>query len=59
MTLKEDKQVYKKLLLIAIPMMIQNGISNFVNLLDNLMIGDLGTNAISGVAIANQLIFVG
>ena len=58
MTLKEDKQVYKKLLLIAIPMMIQNGISNFVNLLDNLMIGELGTNAISGVAIANQLIFV-
>lgn len=55
---KEDKQIYKKLLLIAIPMMVQNGISNFVNLLDNLMIGDLGTNAISGVAIANQLIFV-
>lgn len=39
-------------------MMVQNGISNFVNLLDNLMIGDLGTNAISGVAIANQLIFI-
>ena len=55
---KEDKQIYKKLLLIAVPMMVQNGISNFVNLLDNLMIGDLGTNAISGVAIANQLIFV-
>ena len=58
LTLKEDKNQYKKLLMIAIPMMIQNGISNFVNLLDNLMIGDLGTNAISGVAIANQLIFV-
>ena len=58
MTLKEDKSSYKKLLSIAIPMMVQNGISNFVNLLDNLMIGRVGTNALSGVAIANQLIFV-
>ena len=55
---KNDKQLYKKLLLIAVPMMVQNGISNFVNLLDNLMIGKVGTNALSGVAIANQLIFV-
>lgn len=53
-----DKQYIKKLLLIAVPMMVQNGISNFVNLLDNLMIGRVGTNALSGVAIANQLIFV-
>lgn len=45
-------------LTIAVPMMIQNGISNFVNLLDNLMIGRIGTNALSGVAIANQLMFV-
>lgn len=55
---KNDKQLYRKLLLIAVPMMVQNGISNFVNLLDNLMIGKVGTNALSGVAIANQLIFV-
>jgi len=39
-------------------MMVQNGISNFVNLLDNLMIGRVGTTSLSGVAIANQLIFV-
>lgn len=49
---------YRKVLSIAIPMMVQNGLSNFVNLLDNLMIGRVGTNAISGVAIANQLLFV-
>ncbi|MCR4670318.1 MAG: MATE family efflux transporter [Saccharofermentans sp.] len=55
---KNDRSYIKKLLLIAIPMMVQNGISNFVNLLDNLMIGQVGTNALSGVAIANQLIFV-
>ena len=55
---KTDRSYINKLLMIAIPMMVQNGISNFVNLLDNLMIGQVGTNALSGVAIANQLIFV-
>ena len=55
---KEDRSYIKKLLLIAIPIIVQNGISNFVNLLDNLMIGRVGTNALSGVAIANQLTFV-
>ena len=53
-----ERQYIKRLMLIAIPMMVQNGISNFVNLLDNLMIGQVGTNALSGVAIANQLIFI-
>ncbi len=53
-----DRAFYKMVLTIAVPMMVQNGISNFVNLLDNLMIGRLGTNALSGVAIANQLMFV-
>ena len=56
--IKNDRSYIKKLLLIAVPMMVQNGISNFVNLLDNLMIGRVGTNALSGVAIANQLMFV-
>ena len=56
--LNDNNKDIKRLIKIAIPMMVQNGISNLVNLLDNLMIGDLGTNAISGVAIANQLIFV-
>lgn len=37
--LKNDRSYIKTLLKIAIPMMVQNGISNFVNLLDNLMIG--------------------
>ena len=55
---KEDRSYIRKLLFIAIPMMVQNGISNFVNLLDNLMIGRVGTNALSGVAISNHLIFV-
>ncbi|MBR3736396.1 MAG: MATE family efflux transporter, partial [Lachnospiraceae bacterium] len=53
-----DKAFYKMVLTIAVPIMVQNGISNFVSLLDNLMIGQVGTNALSGVAIANQLMFV-
>ena len=53
-----DLAFYKMVLTIAVPMMVQNGISNFVNLLDNLMIGRVGTNALSGVAIANQIMFV-
>ena len=53
-----DKAFYGMILSIAIPMMIQNGITNFVNLLDNIMVGQLGTESMSGVAIANQLIFV-
>ena len=53
-----DKAFYKKLMAIAVPIMIQNGITNFVSLLDNIMVGQCGTEAMSGVAIVNQLIFV-
>ena len=53
-----DRDFYKRLLAIALPIMIQNGMSNFVSLLDNIMVGQLGTEQMSGVAIVNQLIFV-
>jgi len=49
---------YKRLLLLIIPIMVQNGITNFVNMLDNIMIGAVGTAQMTGVSIANQLIFV-
>ncbi len=45
-------------LLVAVPIMIQNGITNFVSLLDNIMVGQTGTEQMSGVAIVNQLLFV-
>ena len=48
-----DKAFYKMLFAVSVPIMIQNGITSFVNLLDNLMIGSLGTLEMSGVAIAN------
>ncbi len=53
-----DKTFYKMILAIAVPIMIQNGITNFVSLLDNIMIGRIGTEQMSGVAIVNQLLFV-
>lgn len=39
-------------------MIVQQGITNFVNLLDNVMVGRLGTEPMSGVAITNQIIFI-
>ncbi len=50
-----DKAFYKMVLAIAVPMMLQNGISNFVSMLDNIMVGAVGTEAMSGVSIVNQL----
>lgn len=53
-----DKAFYRMVLLIAFPILVQNGITNFVGLLDNIMVGQLGTEPMSGVAIVNQLIAV-
>ena len=49
---------YRRVLAVAVPIMVQNAITNFVSLLDNVMIGQVGTVEMSGVAIANQLLFV-
>lgn len=54
----EEKLIYKKTLKIAVPMMIQNGITNAVGLVDNVMVGNLGTNAVTAVSIIGQLFFV-
>lgn len=53
-----DKAFYRSVLAIIIPVIIQSSISNFVNFLDNLMVGALGDAQMSGVSISNQLIFV-
>lgn len=53
-----DKAFYAMVLGVAIPIVVQNGISNFVSLLDNIMVGRLGTEQMSSVSIVNQLIFV-
>ncbi len=53
-----NKAFYKMVLLLVVPMIIQQGITSIVNLLDNVMVGRLGTEAISAVAICSQFFFV-
>lgn len=53
-----DKAFYALVLSVAVPIMIQNGITNFVGLLDNIMVGLIGTEQMSGIAIVNQLLMV-
>ena len=54
----EDRNFYKRYIALALPMIIQNAVTNLVSFLDNIMVGQLGTEQMSGVAIVNQLIFV-
>ena len=53
-----DKNFYRKLLVLVFPIIIQQGITCFVSLVDNVMVGRLGTESMSGVAIVNQLLYV-
>jgi len=53
-----DRAFYRHVLSIAIPIIIQNGITNFVSMLDNIMVGQVGTIPMSGVSIVNGLLFV-
>lgn len=53
-----DRAFYKMVLTVAVPIMVQNGITNFVGLLDNIMVGRIGTEQMSGIAIVNQLLTV-
>ena len=53
-----SKAFYRRCLRIAAPIIVQNGITNFVSLLDNIMVGQVGTVPMSGVSIVNGLLFV-
>ncbi|MFT3985704.1 MAG: MATE family efflux transporter [Lachnospiraceae bacterium] len=53
-----SKAFYKGVLAIAVPIILQNGIANLAGMLDNIMVGIIGTEQMSGVSIVNQLIFV-
>ena len=53
-----NKDFYKLVAALALPLLLQNAVSTFVNLLDNLMVGRIGTESMSGVSIVNQLLFV-
>lgn len=53
-----NRAFYRRVFGVAVPIIIQNGITNFVSLLDNIMVGQVGTIPMSGVSIVNGLLFV-
>lgn len=53
-----DRAFYAEVVSIVVPIIIQNTVSNVVSLLDNVMVGRVGTLQMSAVAIVNQLLFV-
>ena len=54
------RSFYRSVMLLLIPIVVQQFITNFVSLLDNIMVGQLGTESISAASIANsvQLVFM-
>lgn len=54
----KDKSFIKRVVVIIIPVMLQQLIISGVNLIDNLMVGQLGDNALSAVAASNQFYFI-
>lgn len=53
-----DRAFYRRIAGVAVPIVIQNTITNFVSLLDNIMVGQTSTVQMSGVSIVNQLMFI-
>ena len=53
-----DRAFYRRVMAVVLPIMTQNAITNFVWLLDNVMVGQVGQIPMSGVSIVNQLLFV-
>ena len=53
-----DKQFYRSLFALSIPIMLQTLLNSMVNLLDTIMIGRLGTVEIAAVGLGNQIFFL-
>ena len=56
--IKSGLPYFRRMLTVAVPIMIQSGVTNFVSMLDNIMVGQVGTLQMSGVSIVNQLMIV-
>ena len=56
-SITEEKKFYKSILTIALPIAMQNLISNSLNMVDTMMIGKLGVTEIAAVGLANQFFF--
>ncbi len=53
-----DKIFYKNVLVMVVPMIMQMVVTNFVSMIDNIMLGQIGTEQMSGASIVNQFVFV-
>ena len=53
-----DRAFIRRVMAVAVPIVIQNAITSLVSLLDNIMVGQVGTLQMSGVSIVNQLLFI-
>lgn len=53
-----DRHFYKRLFAISLPIVLQQLLTSSLQLIDNLMVGDLGELAIGSVSVVNQLYFV-
>ncbi len=53
-----DRAFIRRVMTVAVPIVIQNAITSLVSLLDNIMVGQVGTLQMSGVSIVNQLLFI-
>ena len=53
-----DRGFYRRAMAVMLPVMLQNVVTNFVSLLDNIMVGQTGTASMSGVAVVGQLFFI-
>ncbi|MDR2551709.1 MAG: MATE family efflux transporter [Treponema sp.] len=57
-SLFNDRAFYRSLFAISVPIMLQNLINSFVNMVDTVMIGRLGTTEIAAVGLANNVFFL-
>lgn len=57
--LRQDDDFIRRVLTLAIPMIIQQMLTSAVNLLDNLMVGQLGDVTLSAVAVGNKFMMIG
>lgn len=53
-----DKAFYRMTFTVALPIMLQNFITNLVNMLDNVMVGSVGTEQMTGCSVVNQIVFI-
>ena len=53
-----DKFFYKEVTGIALPIMAQQFVTSFVNLIDNVMVGGVGQTALTAVTVANRFYMI-